>query len=752
MKRLRKCEILAPAGSAEQLTAAVNNGCDSVYLGLDSFNARMKAPNFTEENLAYWVDFCHLYGVKVYVAINTSLKNDEFDKAVEMLKSVYAAKADGVILTDVALIGFAAKLPKPFEIVASTQLNVHDALGARFVKEHGATTVVCARECSLQQIKEIASVGINVECFIHGATCVCQSGQCLFSSMVGGNSGNRGLCAQPCRKLYSANGKLYYLLSARDLLGTDVARNLYEAGVSTYKIEGRNRRAEYAGATSRVYRKLFDNDFEYSKEDIDLLAEVYNRDMAKLSYIDGSNSGIISPLCQNHSGVAVGTVCGKAIKTDKKLSKGDGFKIFSEGREVCGAVATASGSGLVSAEFGGNVTDGMEVRRTTSVELCNKILSERRLLPVEISFATQPNQPVVAKARYNSVEICLKFDDVIAAKAQNKPLSVEEIKMQLQKSGNSPFTVTKVAVNASNVFLAKSQLNYVRRTLLDKLQQAVIEHYDSKFDTFRATNTDDFLRTDEICSRKSEPTVAVRCYTENELERASKLADMLLYKPNCVDGKSITVAHAFNAFLDLPSFADANYLREELVHCPTSVVCHNVGQVQLARALNLPYIAGSGLNIFNDRMASQFDDAVTFVYSLELTLNEISNFADRRGLIFADGKLTLMQWVHCPYKLQSQLDGVELQCAQCNITKPLYYRDESGNRFTVERRKAKRCSFELQNGKKLSVVSKIKRPDRFLVDFDEAVVWHYISLNKGIDDGYEEPDYYTKGRLFDKVN
>ena len=223
-----KIEILAPAGSEEQLIAAVNNGCDSVYLGLGNFNARMKAPNFTEENIKGWIDYCHIFGVKVYVAINTSLKNSEFAEAVRLLKEVYDKNADGVILTDLALIEIAAQLPKPFEVVASTQLNVHDEFGVRFVKKLGASTVVCARESRIEQIKEIAATGITTECFIHGATCVCQSGQCLFSAMVGGNSGNRGLCAQPCRKLYSINDSpMKYFLSARDLCGLNIAKKLY---------------------------------------------------------------------------------------------------------------------------------------------------------------------------------------------------------------------------------------------------------------------------------------------------------------------------------------------------------------------------------------------------------------------------------------------------------------------------------------------------------------------------------------------
>ena len=444
---VKKCEILSPAGSAEQLVAAVNNGCDSVYLGLESFNARMKAPNFTRDNISEWVDYCHMFGVKVYITLNTSLKNDEFAAAAEMLKVIYRSGADGVIVTDLALMRMASQLPKPFEVVASTQLNVYNRSGAEFVREYGATSVVCARESNLSDIEERAATGIKTECFIHGATCVCQSGQCLFSAMVGGNSGNRGLCAQPCRKLYRTgdSDEWRYLLSARDLCGLNIAEKLRNAGVSTYKIEGRNRRAEYAGITSRVYRKLFDNRFRYEREDERALAEIYNRDMAVLNYLSGGNANIISDRCQNHCGVAVGEVSNGKIKTSEYLTKGDGFKIFDNGREVCGAVALKSGTGMIDADFGQSVKNGMEVRRTTSVKLCDNVLNARRRLPVKLRFHAKANSRAVICAECNGAEVQLE-SEFIVQEALQTPTSSEEITSQLQKTGNSYYTITDIIV------------------------------------------------------------------------------------------------------------------------------------------------------------------------------------------------------------------------------------------------------------------------------------------------------------------
>ena len=241
--------------------------------------------------------------------------------------------------------------------------------------------------------------------------------------------------------------------------------------------------------------------------------------------------------------------------------------------------------------------------------------------------------------------------------------------------------------------------------------------------------------------------LAVICSTRAQLQQAQSKAQYLIYKPEFINSQTIKEARECNAFLDLPSFSDNNYLHGLLLDSEVGVVCHNVGHVGLARKLRLPYVAGSGLNIYNDFIAREFSDAQTFVYSLELTLNEISEFINQSGLVFVDGTITLMKLVHCPYKLNFKCD-----CSSCQATKQLTYTDELGNSFNVVRRKDRRCTFELQNGKKLSIVSKMKHGWRFLIDFDSRVVNHYLSLNNGIDDGYVETVPYTKGRLFDKVN
>lgn len=751
----KKVQILAPSGSAEQLVAAVNNGCDAVYLGLDSFNARMKAPNFTLDNLCEWVDYCHLFGVKVYVAINTSLKNAEFEKAVELLLSVYARNVDGVIVTDLALMRIAGSLPKPFDVVASTQLNVHDKYGAEFVKEHGASTVVCARECSLNDIREIASTGIDVECFIHGAMCVSQSGQCLFSSMVGGNSGNRGLCAQPCRKRYFINGTNNggYLLSARDMCAINDIRSLVDAGATTLKIEGRNRRAEYAGMASRVYKRLLAGDFIPDEGDYTKLAEMFNRSMSDNGYLKEKNSDIIYPAVQNHTGIFVGYVKNGVIETTLSLNKGDGLKVFDCDKEICGGVVLENGTEHVRAQFGGKVTDGMRVHRTTNVMLNENVLSVERKLNAKVSFTAKVGRKPIITAKCNGAEAVV-VGDFVVERALNSPVNQEEIIKHLQKSGKTYYTIDDIVIEIDDIFIAKSQINGMRRKVLDVLSQKIIDDYNKRFSPRKTVDYSvakhvDALKSikDSFNKRDSDASLVVVCYCEEELIKASEQCVHLIYKPALIDFKSCEIANKYGAYVDLPSFADLNYIAELLRENPFKIVCNNVGHINIARRFAVGYIAGCGLNIFNDYILNELVDGQHFIYSRELSLKEIREFTNKNGFVFVDGDIPLMQLVHCPYKVAFNCD-----CVTCKANMNLTYRDEMNNKFIIKRRQAGKCLFELINGNKLSVVNKLKSSGRYVINYDVALLQHYVNLNNGKIDGYSELQPYTKGRLYDKIN
>lgn len=279
-------EILAPCGSPESLEAALNAGADAVYLGLSSFSARRNAENFSFEELKQGIKKAHRYGVKVYVALNTLLFDGELKEFENAVGQVWEARADGAIVQDYGAASVIKEIAPKLRLHASTQMTVTSAGGARFAAQNGFSRVVLPRELSFNEIKEItAKTEIETEVFVHGALCVSVSGQCLLSAMIGGRSGNRGLCAQPCRLGYTCGGK-EYVLSLKDLSLTDELKRLEEAGVASAKIEGRMKRPEYVAAAVGQCRAALRGE----KTDTELLRALFSRSGFTKGYFDGSFS------------------------------------------------------------------------------------------------------------------------------------------------------------------------------------------------------------------------------------------------------------------------------------------------------------------------------------------------------------------------------------------------------------------------------------------------------------------------------
>ena len=254
MSAMKKVELLAPAGNTEAFYGAIHAGADAVYLGGNRFGARAYAENFSEEELVACIRYAHLFGRKVYLTVNTLVKESEFSEIYEYLEPYYRAGLDGVIIQDLGVFSFIRENFPGMELHGSTQMTITGEYGAEFLKEQGACRVVPARELSLKEIRRIKeATGMEIECFIHGAMCYCYSGQCLFSSILGGRSGNRGRCAQPCRLPYSSKGqKECYPLSLKDMCTIESIPELLRAGIDSFKIEGRMKKAEYAAGVTAI--------------------------------------------------------------------------------------------------------------------------------------------------------------------------------------------------------------------------------------------------------------------------------------------------------------------------------------------------------------------------------------------------------------------------------------------------------------------------------------------------------------------
>ena len=321
---MKKPELLAPAGNMDAFLAAIEAGADAIYIGGYTFGARAFANNFSDDEIIKCINYAHLYGVKVYITVNTIVYEKEVDLFLNYIDFLHRNNVDAIIIQDLGMLDLVRKVYPNLELHASTQMHIHNLNGVLNLQKWGAKRVVMARETSYEKLKEIKKhTSIELEVFVHGALCVSYSGQCLMSSLIGGRSGNRGKCAGTCRQQYNlidGNGKEYnedsYLLSTRDLNTLEDIGKLIELGIDSFKIEGRMKRAEYVYLVVSIYRKAIDNYLKYketriTENDILELKKIYNRRFTKGYLFNDKN--IMNTYRPNHLGIKIG----KVIKKDK---------------------------------------------------------------------------------------------------------------------------------------------------------------------------------------------------------------------------------------------------------------------------------------------------------------------------------------------------------------------------------------------------------------------------------------------------
>ena len=525
-----KPELLAPAGNNESLIAAVENGCDAVYLGATTLSARASAANFAPDKLADAIDYAHLRGVKTYVAVNTLVKDSETDDAAALLRHLDESGADAVIVQDVGLLSMARSLAPDLPIHASTQMTVHNSEGAGFLQDMGVTRVVLAREMTLDEIKQVRqNTDLEIEIFVHGALCISYSGQCLMSSMIGGRSGNRGVCAQPCRKRYrlrtlpggrevKTDGE--YLLSPRDLNTSRILPELIEAGIDSFKIEGRLKRPEYVACVTRIYRGLIDrcikdpSGYFISDTEARALAQVFNRGFTA-GYLAGNPRGkLMSRGRPYNRGIPIGTVIGCdrtriCIRLSGTLHTGDGIGITdAAGAEGGDASADDSGSGTIVRQMyadgrqvdragSGTIVDipltssdaqvraGSTVYKTLDKPLMDSLRSSftfptpLRRIPVTITAEAAVGSSLGLRIEDNDNNAVHVHSEYVIERAVSRPTTGEEIVRQLTKLGNTVFKVSESDIDlriegGGGIFIPVSQLNRVRNDAVSRLTDARI--------------------------------------------------------------------------------------------------------------------------------------------------------------------------------------------------------------------------------------------------------------------------------------
>lgn len=680
-------EILAPAGNAESANAAIDNGANAIYLGYSSFSARQGAENFDSAGLETVIRRAHVCGVKVYVAMNTLVKDEELSAFFDSLASVWSLGADAIILQDIFL-GKAIKAQYP-ELVLhlSTQAGVCDAFGAKLAKDYGFSRVILARETPIEEIEKIAKV-IETEAFVQGALCTSYSGQCYFSSFAGGNSGNRGRCKQPCRKRYAydrgGNTETSYALSLSDLCVGERIEKYVQAGVTSFKIEGRMRRAEYVAAATRYYRMLLDGATD-TQNALSDLKRTYNRGNYTSGLAFGQDKRFLSTTIQGHIGEKVGTVkvvSGKYFVESAFTPRlGDAFKILREGKELGGAVfekTTGRGFTITSRQ---RLKNGDGVFITTDTAVNERVLTAKRQEKIALRLRFVEND----FASVSGGGVTLQSEEKMQS-ATSRPLTREELIACFSKTDGLPVEVAFEEIELQgDIFIPKSRLNAFRRAFFEKLtknDRAPLALQAQSVALLGGKNEATAVIASDFCGLKTDIAICKPKDYGAPLDEAFLAGDFekYLYYP------------AFTTEADRKAIA--RLVKENALD---GVYAENYGAIAFAKEYGCKVFAGTGFNLFNRiSVAELLQEPCTEYYAIskEATEKEAARLVNGAAFALATGDIKVMDLCYCPFGKT---------CKNCDKRDVYQLTDENGRVFPVRRFVGAdgNCRFEVYNCVKL---------------------------------------------------
>ena len=603
--KMEKIEILAPAGGYDSVIAAVRSGADAVYAGGKSFSARASAQNFDFEQLCSAVEYCHIHGVKFYLTINTIVFDDEFKQLKQAITEAAKADVDALIVQNMGVARLAQRIAPDLALHASTQMSVHTASGVKAMYEQGFKRVVLAREMSRDEIKKAAEIPVELEVFVHGALCMCVSGQCYFSAMLGSRSGNRGACAQTCRLPFTvAGGKGKYALSLKDNSIIPYLKELEEIGVASAKIEGRMKRPEYVSAAVTACREQRDLGF-VTDETAELLRAVFSR----TGFTDGYYTGKIG------RGMFGTRTKDDVVSADEKLLSKIRAKYKNEAQNIA-----------VTAEFTAH-------------------LGERPVLKMTEGIHTAESAA-----------------DVICEQAKNVALSAEKCFTQLKKTGSTAYSVGDIKLTLDdNISLPISALNAMRRECtdeLDRLRKTVhnykINDVDINGDFAPYNKSENFTRA-SVRGTKISPA-----FKDCELVFVPLFSDIRETQRLKNEGYNVAVEVPRGMF-DREKQIEAQLQRVKEIGV-TDALCHNIGALHTAKNLGFTLHGGYGLNLVNtyDLLWAEEYGIKDVELSFELTFIRINRLGGniKRGII-TYGHLPLMLCRSCPVK------GDGISCKSC---------------------------------------------------------------------------------------
>lgn len=762
----KNIELLAPAGSWEALEAAVNAGADAVYMGGRAFGARAYASNFDKEEMAKAVYFAHMHRVRLYVTVNTLVDDSELGELADYLLFLNNVGVDGIIVQDLGVIRLARRIVPELPLHASTQMTITNSGGVDFAVAAGMERSVLARELSLKEIDAACKRGTEIETFIHGALCVCYSGQCLMSSLIGGRSGNRGRCAQPCRlpyKLLNVKGEDMlsgkdagqYLLSPKDMNTLHILPQLIETGVVSYKIEGRMKRPEYVAVVVDAYRRAIDSylagNYHVPEEDFANIEQIFNRDFTTAYMVNRPGKEMMSDRRPNNRGVLVGRVAkldkqrNKAvIKLEKELHLGDGLEFWvSVGGRVGTTVTEMLRNGAVveSAASGEQVTidvpKGVRLNDRVFRTLDSRLMAyagqffgtdAKKRISVDVVVTAKLGQPMTVVMTDDEGNVGYGETDFIVEAARKRALDEATVRKQMDRLGSTEYFLSSMQfIHDENVMVPMSEMNEARRMACEALDAARLEAFAPSRTLVHGYKEQ--LTPNAHRHRWSAGKLTVHCDSVAKINVALQAgAERILFGGDCFnhqlpansDYARVTemcrkagreVAFATPRIIkeaQLNYFDKLFALWQELE--PDLVYINNNGLWPLTQKYpQLKPVADMSLNIFNSQ-ALQFwqeNGAVSAVLSPELTMMQVEHLTSVSTLpleCIIQGRLEMMVSEYC---VGGSFLG-DLHKGECrfNCREQLFLGDRKEARFPIATDQF--CHMHILNAHELSLVASVQ--------------------------------------------
>lgn len=737
---MKKVELLAPAGSMEALIAAVQNGCDAVYLGGSMFGARAFANNFDEEEMIEAIRYAHGYGVKVYVTMNTLIKEKEMTQALAYAKFLYEQNVDALIIQDLGFFDLVHQECPDFELHASTQMHIHNPQAIAFMKQAGAKRVVVPRETSIEEIAQLAKQGVDLEVFVQGALCVSYSGQCLMSAKKLSRSGNRGECAQMCRMRYKLvkeeNGKQEivdvdgeYLLSPKDLNTLSMVPELLQAGIASFKIEGRMKRPAYVALMVALYRQAIDafyahTTYDNAQADFEM-RKIFNRDFTSGHLFHQRGRALMNFHRPNHMGIPVGKVSlGKAkrirILLQDTLTQGDGIRFLGAKEDQGCMVNKIYKKGLLVKEaYKG---DCVEIEYSGYVEkdsMVVKTSDKKQLEAVSLTY-TKPQRKVALRMQVEmhiGAPFCIHIEDeegftcsveskALVEKAVSKPLDKERIEKQCRKCGDTIFMVDTLSIAMDEQStLSIKEINEVRRSALAILtEKRQLRTLPKRIGSYHR---------EPACEYKKQ-CIAV-AHTRKQAEILCTYPNMQVFVEG-MDTYRALREEGYPVQYHAPRVMKQTYPKETCMFCEAGGIAMEQG------------IADHFVNVTNSYAAAfLFSHGVQgIVVSSELSKEEYQQlkqgFWERYGkegnfIVFAYGREELMISEYCV--IQACYGKTKKNCGLCRGKARYYLQDIQGHRYPLVQDEA--CRMHLLEDEAVDAISMYQGESLLLTFYDETI-------------------------------